>query len=60
MALQRLSEALTLKIAYISGEAVVVLISEFFACNNDLLGINHDKIIACINMGSVDRFRFAE
>src|SRR5690606_27551730 len=51
VALQRLGEVLRLQVADVTGEPVVHLVLQLLAGHGDLLGIDHDEVIAGVDVG---------
>src|SRR3546814_1329666 len=50
MALQQVRQCLRLQVADIAGEAMVLLVGELVAGHRNLLGVDHDQIVAGVNM----------
>src|SRR3546814_11338979 len=50
MALQQVRQCLRLQVADIAGEAMVLLVGELVAGNRNLLGVDHDQIVAGVKM----------
>ena len=59
MALKRLAQGLGLEVADVAGEPVVQLVGELLAGDVDLLGIDHDQVVTCIDVRGVDRLVLA-
>src|SRR5690606_33254533 len=59
VALQRLAEGFSLEVADVPGEAVVHLVGQLVAGDVDLLGVDHDDVVAGVDVRGVDRLVLA-
>jgi hypothetical protein len=57
--LQRLAQVLRLEVADVPGEAVVHLVLQLVAGDVDLLGVDHDDVVAGVHVRGVDRLVLA-
>src|SRR5690606_41314434 len=54
MALQRLGQGLGLEVADVAGETVGELVRQLLARDRDLLGVDHDDVVAGVPVGGLD------